>query len=207
MLSFSSKVKNEIANTKSEGCPNRQEIQAAYLEFGTMTHPRRAYHMEFAVNSESKQKLIKIFELFNLKPKQHLRKTSDILYFKEAEQIATILNIMGAHVALMEFENCRVGKDVNNSINRAANAAAANEDKVVTAAARHIRDIMDIQAAAGLGVLGVSLAQVAQIRLDNPLASLEEIGQKLTPPISKSGVNHRLKKIAKIAENYKNNLT
>jgi len=188
--------------TKSECC-KKAYIRGAYLAAGTMANPVGAYHMEFAVNPDRIDGIAQIFTFFGLTPKQHQRKSQQILYFKEAEQIATVLNIIGAHVALMEFENCRVDKDVNNSINRAANAAAANADKVVAASAKHSRDILDIQNLVGLSVLDDGLAQVAKIRLDDPLLSLEDIGKKLVPPISKSGVNHRLKKIAQIAEGYR----
>jgi len=188
--------------TKGECC-KKAYIRGAYLVAGTMANPVGAYHMEFAVNPDRIANIIEIFAFFGLAPKRHRRKSQEILYFKEAEQIATVLNIIGAHVALMEFENCRVDKDVNNAINRAANAAAANADKVVAASAKHSRDIMDIQNLVGLSVLDDGLAQVAQIRLDDPLLSLEDIGKRLVPPISKSGVNHRLKKIAQIAESYR----
>jgi len=188
--------------TKGECC-KKTYIRGAYLAAGTMANPAGAYHMEFAVNSNSIDNIIDIFAFFGLTPKQHKRKSHQILYFKEAEQIATVLSIIGAHVALMEFENFRVGKDVNNAINRAANAEAANADKVVAAAAKHSRDILDIQSLVGLSVLDDGLAQVAQIRMEDPLLSLEGIGKKLVPPISKSGVNHRLKKIAQIAEIYR----
>jgi len=168
-----------------------------------MADPKKAYHLEFATIKANLNKLNSLFDFFNLNAKTHIRKTSHILYFKEAEQIATILSIIGAHIALMEFENCRIGKDVNNDINRVSNATAANEDKVIKASAKHVADIMDIQRLAGLAVLNDGLARVAKLRLDNPLASLEDIGKLLSPPISKSGVNHRLKKIAQIAERYR----
>ena len=191
---------NGAVNPTKGECCKKAYIRGAYLAAGTMANPAGAYHMEFAVNPNRITEISEVFAFFGLTPKQHKRKSQQILYFKEAEQISTVLNIIGAHVALMEFENCRVDKDVNNAINRAANASAANTDKVVRAAAKHIKDIMDIQSIAGLSVLDDALAEVAQIRLDDPLLSLEDIGKKLTPPISKSGVNHRLKKIAQIAE-------
>lgn len=204
-MSFSSKVKQEIkkAFLGQSACANKTYLQGAYLEMGTMVHPKKAYHMEFSVMPTHKQKLMDVFAFFSLTPKEHFRKAGDVFYFKESEQIATILNIVGAHVSLMEFENYRVGKDVNNAINRAANAAAANEDKVISASARHVRDIMDIQRIAGLGALEPGLAEVAKIRLDNPLATLDDIGKQLSKPISKSGVNHRLKKIGEMAKIYR----
>jgi len=204
-MSFSSKVKQEIKKTGTglRKCAKMAYLQEAYVASGTMVHPKKTYHMEFAVTPSTKRELLDVFAFYNLSPKHHARKSGEILYFKEAEQISTVLNIVGAHVSLMEFENCRVDKDVNNAINRAANAAAANEDKVIAASARHVKNIMDIQEIAGLSVLEAGLAEVAKIRLDNPLASLEDIGRRLSPPISKSGVNHRLKKIGEIDEKYR----
>jgi len=188
---------------KSECC-KRAYIRGAYLCAGTMADPKKAYHMEVTVSPRYIDKIREIFAFFGLSPKIHRRKSSHILYFKEAEQIATILNIMGAHLALMEFENCRAHKDVNNDINRISNAAGANEDKMIRASAAHVADIMDIQKTVGLGFLNKNLADIAHIRLENPLISLENIGKKLEPPISKSGVNHRLKKIAQIADKLRN---
>ncbi|MCL2397017.1 MAG: DNA-binding protein WhiA [Defluviitaleaceae bacterium] len=205
-MSFSSKVKKEIAGHKGllqEECSKRAHIREAFMSNGTMADPAKAYHLEFVVNQENIDVLEQNLAFFGLASKRHLRKSAHILYLKEAEQIATLLNIIGAHVALMEFENCRVNKDVNNDINRVANAQAANEDKIIKASTQHIVDIMDIQRGGGLSALTENLARVARLRLDNPLASLEDIGKMLTPPISKSGVNHRLKKIAEIAAKYR----
>ncbi|MCL2575487.1 MAG: DNA-binding protein WhiA [Defluviitaleaceae bacterium] len=204
-MSFSSKVKQELAAIPKEDCDKRAYVRDAYIHTGTMAHPKKSYHLEFAITPIVKPRLVNIFAEFNLCPKEHSRNNGDILYFKEAEQIATVLNIMGAHIALMEFENCRIEREVNNAINRVANAAAANEDKKITASARHVKDILDIQRIAGLSSLEKGLADVAKLRLDDRFATLEDIGKKLSPSISKSGVNHRLKKIAQIAESYRGN--
>jgi len=188
--------------TGSECC-KRAYIRSAFLCAGTMADPKKAYHMEIAANPHRMEELWSVLAFFGLLPKIHLRKASHILYLKEAEQIATVLNIIGAHVSLMEFENCRVDKDVNNAINRVSNALAANEDKVIKASAKHIADIMDLQRLGGMSALSDGLAAVAALRLDNPLASLEDVGKMLVPPISKSGVNHRLRKIGQIADKYR----
>ncbi|MCL2619661.1 MAG: DNA-binding protein WhiA [Defluviitaleaceae bacterium] len=203
-LSFSSKVKQEIVNTKpKDKCEQRAYIRQAYQLAGTMVHPEKGYHMEFATDPLYKQRLTDAFIHFNLSPKEHHRKGVDILYFKESEQIATILAIMDTPKALFEFENCRVDKDMNNVINRTANAQAANADKVISASARHVRDIQDIQRIEGLSSLPLELVKVAQARLENPFAPLEVIGAELSPPLSKSGVNHRLRRIGEIAQQYR----
>ena len=188
--------------TNSECC-KRAYIRSAFLCAGTMADPKKAYHMEFAANPHRIEELWSLLAFFGLSPKIHLRKSAHIVYLKEAEQISTVLNIMGAHVAMMEFENRRVDKDVNNSINRVSNALDANEDKVIKASTKHIVDIMDLQRLGGMSSLSDGLAEVAALRLDNPLASLEDIGKMLSPPISKSGVNHRLRKIGQIADKYR----
>ena len=185
-------------------CCKRAYIRGAYLACGTMTDPKKSYHMEFSTKDEIVEDMKDLFSFFEIIPKTFRRKSAQVIYFKESGQISVVLSAIGAHIALMEFENCRVDKDVNNSINRSANAQAANADKSIRASAGHIRDIMDIQNFAGLSSLNENLAKVAQIRLEYPLASLEDIGKKLIPPISKSGVNHRLKKIAEIAKWYRN---
>ena len=223
-MSFSSKVKQEILNITEreccleagmaaetdifEGCTSfkfkkdcckRAYIRRAYFCVGTMVHPEKGYHLEFGHVG----RLPECFAAFGLSPKEHLRKGARILYFKEAEQISTVLLVLGASVAMMEFENCRVDKDMNNAINRTANAAAANADKVIAASARHVSDILFIQEKLGLSVLEAGLAQVAKARLDDPYASMEDIGKRLSPPISKSGVNHRLKRIGQIADKHR----
>ncbi|MCL2855577.1 MAG: DNA-binding protein WhiA [Defluviitaleaceae bacterium] len=203
-MSFSSKVKQEIlTTTPTDSCWERAYIRQAYLSAGTMTDPKKSYHMEFATDQLYKQRLTDAFAFFGLSPKKFKRKGVDILYFKEAEQISTILTAMETLDALFEFENCRVEKDMNNAINRTANAAAANADKVISASVRHVRDIQDIQRIVGLSALPPNLVQIAQIRLEQPFATLEDIGTQLTPPISKSGVNHRLRRIGEIAEKYR----
>ncbi|MCL2235496.1 MAG: DNA-binding protein WhiA [Defluviitaleaceae bacterium] len=203
-MSFSSKVKSEIEKTEpKDKCEQRAYIRQAYFLAGTMAHPEKSYHMEFATDTLYKQRLSDAFAFFGLAPKEHQRKGVDILYFKEGEQIATILAVMDVPSSLFEFENCRVDKDMNNAINRVANAQAANADKVISASARHVRDIQDIQRIACLSDLSLELAQVAQLRLENPFATLEDIGGQLKPPISKSGVNHRLRRIGEIAERYR----
>jgi DNA-binding protein WhiA len=122
------------------------------------------------------------------------------VYLKEGTQIVDMLNVMEAHVSLMQMENVRILKDMRNSVNRQVNCETANLNKTVNAAVKQIEDIRLVQEQKGLESLPKTLREVAQIRLENPEASLKELGEMLEPPIGKSGVNHRLRKISEIAE-------
>ena len=132
------------------------------------------------------------------------RKKNYIVYVKEGARIVDLLNVMGAHVALMDFENVRILKDVRNSVNRQVNCETANIKKTVSAAARQIEDIQYIRDTSGFGTLPKGLAEIAIIRLEHAEVSLKELGGMLDPPIGKSGVNHRLRKLSEIAQEMRN---
>ena len=116
-----------------------------------------------------------------------------MVYIKEGSQIVDLLNVMEAHVALMKLENVRILKEMRNQVNRQVNCEAANINKTVTAASKQIDDIIYIRDNVGFGNLAEGLREIAKLRLDNPDASLKELGTMLLPPIGKSGVNHRLR--------------
>ena len=141
-----------------------------------------------------------MLESFGIEAKITLRKHSYILYVKEGSQIADILNVMEAHVGLMKFENIRILKEMRNSVNRQVNCETANLNKTVSAAVKQIEDIQYIQSTIGFEKLPENLAEIARLRLEQPGMSLKELGQMLTPPVGKSGVNHRLRKLSFIAE-------
>lgn len=141
---------------------------------------------------------------FSIEAKIVERKKNYIVYLKEGARIVDFLNVMEAHVALMEFENVRILKEMRNSINRKVNCETANIKKTVSAAARQIEDIQYIKDTSGFGTLPKGLAQIANLRLEHAEVSLKELGEMLVPPIGKSGVNHRLRKLSEIAENLRN---
>ncbi len=122
-------------------------------------------------------------------------------YIKEGSQIVEILSVMEAPVALMELENIRILKEMRNSVNRQVNCETANINKTVSAAVKQLEDIEYIRDTVGLDYLPESLAEIAQARLERPDATLKELGEALSPPVGKSGVNHRLRKVSAIAEN------
>ena len=121
------------------------------------------------------------------------------MYVKEGTQISDLLNVMEAGVALMNFENVRIVKEMRNSVNRQVNCETANLNKTVSAAVRQIEDIERIRDTVGLEYLAPGLRAVAIARLENPDMNLKDLGEILDPPVGKSGVNHRLRKIGEIA--------
>ena len=182
-------------------CCRRAYIRGAFLASGSVSDPEKGYHFEIVcADSARAEQLSAMLESFGIEAKITLRKHSYILYVKEGSQIADILNVMEAHVGLMKFENIRILKEMRNSVNRQVNCETANLNKTVTAAVKQIEDIQYIQSTIGFEKLPENLAEIARLRLEQPGMSLKELGQMLTPPVGKSGVNHRLRKLSFIAE-------
>ena len=160
---------------------------------GSVNNPEKNYHLEFVVNSPLlAADLQEMVNSFGLEAKTVTRKDHEVIYLKEGEQIVDLLNVMEAHLALMELENVRIVKEMRNDINRKVNCETANLNKVVGAAVKQLEDIMFIQSTMGLQKLPPQLAELAEARLQYPEKSLKELGR--------SGVNHRLRKISAIAE-------
>jgi len=182
-------------------CCKRAFIRGSFLGGGSVSGPEKSYHLELmAIDYGYAQQLVSVLQAFDIEPKQVVRKGTDLVYFKKSEEISDVLKIIGANAALMVFENQRVAKDMENTINRVSNCLAVNADKTVVAAVRQMEDISFIRATKGLGILPPQLREIAEIRLNNPIISLKEIGEMLNPPIGKSGVNHRLRRISSIAD-------
>ena len=177
-------------------CCRRAYIRGAFLASGSVSDPEKGYHFEIVcADSARAEQLSAMLESFGIEAKITLRKHSYILYVKEGSQIADILNVMEAHVGLMKFENIRILKEMRNSVNRQVNCETANLNKTVSAAVKQIEDIQYIQSTIGFEKLPENLAEIARLRLEQPGMSLKELGQMLTPPVGKSGVNHRLRKL------------
>lgn len=185
------------------GCCRRAYLAATLLACGYVSDPVGTYHAEFrAGNAKYAEELAALFGKVKLTPHVLSRKGrhGTVLYFKDGEQIAEILRITGAHMALMRFEDERIRKSLGNNINRNANFDAANVDKSISAAVGQIESINLIQRRLGLNSLPRGLEELARKRLEYPEISLKEIGEMLSPPVSKSGVNHRLRKLKEIAK-------
>ena len=182
-------------------CCKRAFIRGAFLSSGSMSDPKKAYHLEIVISSLDKaEQLRDMIQTFSIDAKIVMRKKNYVVYIKEGSQIVDLLNVMEAHIALMNLENVRILKEMRNSINRQVNCEAANINKTVTAASKQKEDILYIRDTVGLGDLADGLEDIARLRIDYPEASLKELGAMLLPPIGKSGVNHRLRRLSMIAD-------
>lgn len=182
-------------------CDQKAYLRGAFLAGGSMNNPEGTYHLEIVSNDpEHAKALCQLINRFKLGAKVSMRKHWYVIYLKESEHIVDFLGFMGAHHALLEFENVRVLKDVRNQVNRLVNCETANLDKIVDAAVRQLENIQYIQETTGLQSLPDTLRDMAELRLQYPDASLKELGEILRPKVGKSGVNHRMRKIDEIAE-------
>lgn len=181
-------------------CCKKAFLRGFFLATGSVNNPKKAYHFEIVLKNRDMAEQVKdMICHFELDAKIAKRKKCYIVYLKEGAMIVDMLNVMEAHLSLMDMENVRILKDMRNRINRCVNCETANIKKTVDAAARQIEDIKYIEQTKGLKVLNSSLRQLARLRLEEPDANLKELGEMLNPPVSKSGVNHRLRKISSIA--------
>lgn len=185
---------------KNEDC-KRAYIKGAFLGGGSISNPEKTYHLEFVTHDQDyANELSDLINSYRLNSKVIQRKNSFVIYLKEGEQIVDLLNIIGAHNALLELENIRIMKEMRNNVNRIVNCETANLSKTVNAAVRQVESIKLIQSEIGLDRLPKNLKEVAKLRLAFPDESLKELGAMLNPPVGKSGVNHRLRRIEKIAD-------
>ena len=186
-------------------CCKRACLRGAFLSIGSMSNPEKGYHLEF-VCSDTQQagQLVDTLLCYEIHAKVVARKKYQVVYIKESEEIVELLNVIGAHISLMNLENLRILKDMRNSINRQVNCETANITKTANAAAKQIGDIQYIREHYGFDNLADNLRQVARLRLEYPDATLKELGEYLTPRVGKSGVNHRLRKLSELAETLRN---
>ncbi|MCD1258520.1 DNA-binding protein WhiA [Paenibacillus athensensis] len=187
-------------------CCKRAYLRGAFLAGGSVNNPEgSSYHLEIASMYEEHCKaLSKLANKFDLNARCIERKKGFVLYIKEGEKIIEFLSIIGAHQALLRFEDVRIMKDMRNSVNRIVNCETANLNKTIGAAVRQIDNIRLLQREVGLESLPEKLREVAEIRLMHPDMNLKEVGDMLKGSVSKSGVNHRLRKIDELAEKLRN---
>lgn len=182
-------------------CCKRAFIRGAFLAAGSISDPEKFYHLEIVcTNMQKAIQLQEIIRAFDIEAKIVQRKKYFVVYIKEGSQIVEILNVMEAHVSLMNLENVRILKEMRNSVNRQVNCETANINKTVSAAVKQIEDIRYIKEHMGFEGLSDGLEDVARIRLEYPEATLKELGALLNPPVGKSGVNHRLRKLSNLAQ-------
>lgn len=182
-------------------CCKRAFIRGAFLAGGSISDPNKSYHFEIVCTSLAQAgQLRDAINSFQMDAKIVARKKYQVVYLKEGAQIVDILNVMEAHVALMNLENVRILKEMRNSVNRKVNCETANISKTVNAAVKQLADIAYIREKAGLSCLPDNLREAANVRLEYPDATLVELGRMLNPPVGKSGMNHRLRRISEIAD-------
>ena len=191
-------VRNTVVK---QSCCRRAFLRGAFLAAGSISDPKKSYHFEIVCPSHQKaEQVIRLMETFGTEPKCTVRKKAWVVYLKEGNQIVDILNVMGAHCALMDMENIRILKGMRNDVNRKVNCEAANIHKTVSAAVKQGEDIAYIKEKKGMDFLPETLKEAAEARLMRPAASLKELGEMMKPPVGKSGMNHRLRKIGMIAD-------
>ena len=215
-MSFSSEVKSEVKNkaftskkrhsrisrsASVELEDDRERITEAFLKGGSISDPNRFYHMEFVCDSEAEADELKnAAHGFGITPGIMQRKDRYVVYLKDSEAIADMLVVLGANNAMLEFENIKVLKSMKERVQRSVNCETANISKTVSAAVRQLEDIRLIIDSGEFNSLPDGLKTVAQLRRKYPEASLKELASML-PDTGKSGINHRFRKLAAIADN------
>lgn len=203
-FSFYPGIKKEIIKNN---CSKRAYLRGAFLAGGSINHPESSsYHLEvYSSYQEHIEDLCKLANSYDLNAKWIERKKGFFMYIKEGEKITEFLNIVGAHQALLKFEDVRIVKDMRNSVNRLVNCETANLNKTVGASIRQIENINLIDREIGLDNLPVKLREVAEVRVQYPELTLKELGDYIqSGKVSKSGINHRLRKLDEIADKIKN---
>lgn len=176
-------------------------LRGVFLSCGIVTDPKKEYHLEFDVAFRTKcRDLSEMFEDFSAVPKMSDRNGMNMLYFKDSSHIEDILTVMGAQVSVMELIGEKILKDVRNNVNRKVNCDNANIKKTFIAASKQIEAIKKLMKSGKFEELPAELKELANLRIDNPEMTLTELGTTLSTPISRSGVNHRLRKLLALAE-------
>lgn len=179
----------------------RAFLRGAFIASGSFTDPQKSYQFELvAPHRWQAEELCGLMADFGIHAHIMERRDRFVVYLKDGSGIVDILNVIGAHKALMEFENIRIIKEMRESVNRKVNCETANIEKAVRAAGRQLEDIELIRQEMGLDSLPDSLRKICELRLQNPEIGLSELGNLMTPPLGKSGVNHRFRKLSQIAE-------
>ena len=198
-----SMVQNISESLIEKKCCKRSYLRGAFLAGGSVNNPETSsYHLEISsLYKEHNDALCELMNSFGLKSKTLERKKGFITYLKEAEKISEFLNIIGGHNALLKFEDIRIVRDMRNSVNRLVNCETANLNKTIGASLRQVENIRYIENTVGLDVLPDKLREIARLRVEYQDVTLKEHGDMVTgAKISKSGINHRLRKIDEIAE-------
>lgn len=184
----------------SKSCCRNAFLRGTYLAAGSVSDPKSQYQFEIVTDRDSvTRQVLTAMNGFGISGHVTERKFSQVVYIKEAGAISEILGQLGAANSMMEFENVRILKEIRNHVNREVNCDTANMTKVANASVKQIAEIRKIEETIGLSSLPDGLEELARLRLLNPDLSLKELGELLTTPLGKSGVNHRLRKLSEIS--------
>ncbi len=184
-------------------CCKKAFVRGAFVSAGAIINPEKNYHLEFVTHRYRLQRQFsELLASFGLLPKTVVRKSNYVIYFKCSEDIGDILAITGASNAVMEYHNTRIFKDIRNHVNRQHNCDMANLEKTISAATKQCNAIELLMSKGVFDKLPEQLRQVAELRLENREISLSDLCAMVTPAISKSGMNHRMRKIVELAEKY-----
>ena len=176
-------------------------LRGVFLSCGVVSVQKAGYHLELSVhNNEKCEHLYNLIHEQGMKINRSSRRGVPFLYTKDSENIADFLTFIGAMQSSMEIMNIKIYKEVRSNVNRVVNCEAANIEKTVTAASRQIEDIKFIMDCGEFDSINPELKEIAALRIENPDISLNELGKLIDPPISRSGVNHRLERLHKIAD-------
>lgn len=182
-------------------CCRRAFLRGAFLCRGSLSAPEKTYHLEITLDRESAASSVgACLAGLGLEGRVSRRKGAHVVYLKESERIVEALKLMGAHSATLELENVRIVKGMRNRVNRLVNSETANVDKTITASLSQLEAIRLIDERIGLDALPETLSTLAKLRLSQPYASLRELGELLSPPVSKSGVNYRMNRLMRLAK-------
>ena len=184
-------------------CDRKSYLRGAFMACGSVSDPAKEYHLDFTVDHEQLaldlRKLISTFE--DLEGKIVMRKGKYVVYMKRSEYISDLLALMGADSQVLAFENTRIAKDVVSRAVRLTNCDSANADRTINASEKQIQAIQKLKESGKIGILSDKLVEIAELRLEHPEASLVELGEMMDPPLKKSGINNRLKRIMEAAKN------
>lgn len=186
---------------KLKNCCRRAYLRGAFLAGGSVNDPGgTSYHLEIGCNTRNQaDSVLSLMNHFGLHAKQIVRKHGFVVYLKEGEKIVEFLSIIGAHQALLKFEDVRILKGMRNQVNRLVNCETANMNKTIAAAVRQLEVIQVIDERLGLQTLPVHLREAAELRIKFPEVNLQELSQQSGNRVSKSGLNHRFRKLEEIA--------
>lgn len=196
--------KNIIEQINNQELLEKAFVRGSFLGGGSINNPKNTYHLEIIFSSEENANIVQaILNKYEIQFKNIEKKNGYVLYTKDGDEISKFLALIGANNSVLKFEEIRVYRDIRNNVNRKVNCETANLNKTLNAALKQIEDIKYLKQIDQFDKMPEQLQEIANLRLENPEASLVEIGQMLSKPIGKSGVNHRFYNIEQFVSKFR----